>query len=217
MRISQRLFLFLTGARSEENRTQIYRINADNTDTFKLHPDNLRSSASHNFLQQNQKGQVLILTLLILIILSLLSLSFSYRMRLEISLTSAKRDYLKTLTIAKAGVYYAIESERKGNHFSGKKIELGDGSFSYNIESEEGKININTAKEDLLREIPGLDQKIIQTILKARAEKKFSSLEELLLVKDITPYLLWGEDANGNGLLDPSEDDGWLSPSAGTS
>jgi len=34
------------------------------------------------------------------------------------------------------------------------------------------------------------------------------SLDELLLVRDITPWLLFGEDANRNGLLDPGEDDG---------
>lgn len=38
------------------------------------------------------------------------------------------------------------------------------------------------------------------------------SLEELLLVAGVTPELLYGEDANRNGLLDPNEDDGELSP-----
>lgn len=34
------------------------------------------------------------------------------------------------------------------------------------------------------------------------------SLDELLLVRGVTPDLLFGEDANRNGLLDPNEDDG---------
>ncbi|HEX6985708.1 MAG TPA: hypothetical protein VF170_10035, partial [Planctomycetaceae bacterium] len=38
------------------------------------------------------------------------------------------------------------------------------------------------------------------------------SVEELLLVRGVTPQLLYGEDANRNGLLDPSEDDGPASP-----
>jgi type II secretory pathway component PulK len=38
------------------------------------------------------------------------------------------------------------------------------------------------------------------------------SIEELLLVAGVTPELLYGEDANRNGLLDPNEDDGDLSP-----
>ena len=37
------------------------------------------------------------------------------------------------------------------------------------------------------------------------------SLDELLLVAGITPRLLYGEDANHNGILDPNEDDGELS------
>ncbi len=38
-----------------------------------------------------------------------------------------------------------------------------------------------------------------------------SSLDELLLVAGVTPRLLYGEDANRNGVLDPNEDDGDLS------
>lgn len=36
------------------------------------------------------------------------------------------------------------------------------------------------------------------------------SIDELLLVSGVTPELLYGEDANRNGLLDPNEDDGDL-------
>ena len=38
------------------------------------------------------------------------------------------------------------------------------------------------------------------------------SLDELLLVKGMTPTLLFGEDTNHNGLLDPEENDGSASP-----
>jgi len=38
------------------------------------------------------------------------------------------------------------------------------------------------------------------------------SLDELLLVQGVTPQLLYGEDANRNGLLDPNENDGDASP-----
>ncbi len=38
------------------------------------------------------------------------------------------------------------------------------------------------------------------------------TIDELLLVRGVTPELLYGEDANRNGLLDPNEDDGDLSP-----
>lgn len=38
------------------------------------------------------------------------------------------------------------------------------------------------------------------------------SIDELLLVSGVTPWLLFGEDANRNGLLDPNENDGDLHP-----
>ena len=38
------------------------------------------------------------------------------------------------------------------------------------------------------------------------------ALEELLMVRGVTPELLFGEDANRNGLLDPNENDGNASP-----
>ena len=40
----------------------------------------------------------------------------------------------------------------------------------------------------------------------------FESMDELLMVNGITPTLLYGEDANRNGLLDPNENDGDVSP-----
>lgn len=39
---------------------------------------------------------------------------------------------------------------------------------------------------------------------------KIETLDELLLIRGITPQILFGEDANRNGLLDPSENDGPL-------
>jgi len=40
------------------------------------------------------------------------------------------------------------------------------------------------------------------------ANKPIKSLEELLMVRGVTPQLLYGEDRNRNGLLDPGEDNG---------
>ncbi|MBX3443489.1 MAG: general secretion pathway protein GspK [Planctomyces sp.] len=40
---------------------------------------------------------------------------------------------------------------------------------------------------------------------------RLDSLDELLLIQGVTPWLLYGEDANRNGRLDPNENDGDLS------
>ncbi len=45
-------------------------------------------------------------------------------------------------------------------------------------------------------------------------EAPVRSLKELSLVQGVDPRLLFGEDANGNGLLDPAEDDADASPPA---
>ncbi len=42
----------------------------------------------------------------------------------------------------------------------------------------------------------------------APADADLARIEELLFVKDVTPTLFFGEDANHNGVLDPNEDDG---------
>lgn len=42
----------------------------------------------------------------------------------------------------------------------------------------------------------------------ATKDNYLDSLDELLLVKGMTPQLLFGEDTNHNGILDPNEDDG---------
>ena len=43
-------------------------------------------------------------------------------------------------------------------------------------------------------------------------DNALDTLDELLLVKGITPQLLFGEDLNHNGVLDPNENDGAASP-----
>ncbi len=106
--------------------------------------------------------------------------------------------------------------------------------LAFGLEDESGKININTAPAEILAELPGLDSEIANAIIDWRDEDDdpsneegaeenyylslrspysprnapFETIEELLLVRGITPALLYGEDRNRNGLLDPNENDG---------
>ena len=50
----------------------------------------------------------------------------------------------------------------------------------------------------------------------ATKDKLLDSLDELLLVRGLTPQLLFGEDANHNGVLDAEENDGMLDNGDGT-
>lgn len=56
----------------------------------------------------------------------------------------------------------------------------------------------------------GAESEYYQTLIPPAYPKNgpLDSLDELLLVRGVTPELLYGEDANRNGLLDPSENDG---------
>lgn len=104
---------------------------------------------------------------------------------------------------------------------------------------EASKLNLNTATVTMLEQLPGMTPEFAAAIIDWRdsdsdlsdggAEDEtyqrlnppyrcknapFESLEELRLVYGADLLLLYGEDANLNGLLDPNEDDGENSPPA---
>ncbi len=103
----------------------------------------------------------------------------------------------------------------------------------YGLRDEASKLNVNTATVDQLLQIPGMTQEIAEAIVDWRdtdeepqangAESDYynalepgytakngpiESIEELLRVRGIDESILYGEDRNRNGALDPCEDDG---------
>ena len=103
----------------------------------------------------------------------------------------------------------------------------------YGASDESGKINLNAATADQLVGLAGLTEELVDCLLdyidadsEARregAEQEYydnlphpyvipngplATLEELLLVKGFDGTIVYGEDANLNGRLDPNEDDG---------
>lgn len=103
----------------------------------------------------------------------------------------------------------------------------------YGAVDEGGKIDVNTASEEMLAGLELLTPDLLDGLLDYRdgdsdarpggAEQEYydrlphpyvipngplSTIEELLLVKGFTGDLVYGEDANLNGRLDPNEDDG---------
>ncbi len=104
---------------------------------------------------------------------------------------------------------------------------------SYGLVDEASKLNLNTATQDMLKALPGMTDELAASILDWRdsndeisaggAESEvylkrqpphackngpFESIEELALVQGATRAVLYGEDANLNGVLDSNEDDG---------
>jgi len=103
----------------------------------------------------------------------------------------------------------------------------------YGVTDEAAKLNLNTASEDMLEALERLTPELRDCLLDYRdadadaraggAEQSyydtlpfpyvipngsFATVEELLMVKGFTGDLVYGEDANFNGRLDPNEDDG---------
>lgn len=101
----------------------------------------------------------------------------------------------------------------------------------YGMQDEESKININKVSQDVLESLPGITPEIATSIRAWRGDtelgpdvifkednyyqglpkpykrkgKPFECIEELLLVRGITPELLYGKDINGDGTIDVNE------------
>ncbi len=110
-------------------------------------------------------------------------------------------------------------------------------SFTVRVVDEASKLNINTATKGQLLELPEMLEEIADSIIDWRDEDDtpseggaeggyyenlpfgymarngpFRTIRELLLVKDVTPELFYGEDTNFNDQLDYNEQDGDESP-----
>jgi type II secretory pathway component PulK len=105
----------------------------------------------------------------------------------------------------------------------------------FGLVDEASKLNLNTATRAMLEALPRMTPELAAAIIDWRdtdndvteggAENEvylrrnppyrcknapFESVEELRLVQGMELEILWGEDANRNGLLDPNENDGDL-------
>ena len=112
-------------------------------------------------------------------------------------------------------------------------IPQGSAAFTVRVIDEAGKLNINQASQSQLLALPGMTEEIVDAILDWRdndddereagvetgyyrnlpypydcRNAPFKTIRELLLVRGVTPVLLYGEDTNFNGLLDYNERDG---------
>jgi DNA uptake protein ComE-like DNA-binding protein len=120
----------------------------------------------------------------------------------------------------------------------GRSTQVSDGSVrEYALVDEASKLNINTATVAMLRALPGMTDEFAAAIVDWRdtdeepttngaesntyASKQpsytcknadFESIEELALMNGATREILYGEDTNLNGVLDPNESDGDNTP-----
>jgi len=103
-------------------------------------------------------------------------------------------------------------------------------TYSYGVTDESGKLNLNTADAETLGKLPGMTLDLAAGIVDWRdsnddttpggaespyylmqptpyqsKNSNFETVEELLMVKDITPRVLFGNDSNRNGVFDPAD------------
>lgn len=105
--------------------------------------------------------------------------------------------------------------------------------WAYGIVDENSKLNINMADVNMLQRLPGITAEMASSIVEWHGgqvtagagsmyygslsdpysikNSEFETLDELLLVKDMTPEILYGLDRNRDGVLSDSESAGQLS------
>ena len=116
-------------------------------------------------------------------------------------------------------------------------IPLENCLFSVRVIDEASKLNINYVTKDQLMGLPYMLEEIADAIIDWRdtndnpgglgvesgyyeslefgyvaRDGPFRTIRELLMVKDVTPELFYGEDTNFNGVLDYNERDGDATP-----
>jgi DNA uptake protein ComE-like DNA-binding protein len=107
--------------------------------------------------------------------------------------------------------------------------------FDYGLIDESGKINLNSASEEMLLRLPGMTAELAASIIDWRdqdseitpggAEDEYylllsqpyncknsplETVDEILLIKGASEEILYGEDTNLNSILDDNENDGDL-------
>jgi len=184
----------------------------------------------------SRKGVALVMVLWLMVILSAVALGTSFVSRLRLQATRNSADGVRALFCARAGVeaamaqlkadrnrVLAVTDLRESAEQTYQNVEVGDGSYTlfvgaaesgsaqpdFGIVDEAGKLNLNTATEEMLRKLPGMTEELAAGIVQLRQESDtLYDLADLLLLEGVDLSLLYGEDQNGNGLLDPNEDDG---------
>jgi len=108
-----------------------------------------------------------------------------------------------------------------------------EGGYDFGLVDEASKVNLNSASSEILLKLPGMTSELAAAMIDWRDEgdevspggaeneyylllsdpyycknAPFESVEELVLVRGASRDLLFGEDTNRNGALDPNENDG---------
>jgi DNA uptake protein ComE-like DNA-binding protein len=208
-------------------------------------------SAIHN----PQSGTVLIVTIWVVLVLAGLALVFANSMRVSAAVSANHVASLQAECIARGALEYLVAKLSAGTQEketsskttdSYRELQVGQGyfwilrsnlesdrEFDYGLTDEAGKINLNSASQEMLQRLPGMTAELAASIIDWRdsdsevttggAEDEYyllqpnayhcknaplETVDEILLIKGASEELLYGEDTNLNGILDDCENDG---------
>ncbi len=188
--------------------------------------------------RDRRAGVALVLVLWLLAVLSVIALEIGYFTQLRLRATRNNADALQVLFLARAGVESAVadlQTEeggpvtladlREDPDRTYHDVPVGAGTYTlladpsgltsdeaeYGLSDECAKVSLNSASAEALARLPGVDADLAAEIVMLREESDgLRDIGDLLLIEQVDPLVLYGEDQNGNGLLDPNEDDGNL-------
>ncbi len=199
-------------------------------------------------------GTILIVTIWVVLVLAGLALVFARSMRVAAIVSANHVAALEAECIASGACQYITaeltaaqaEATTLESTVPYEAMELGEGyfwvlrsnleedqEFDYGLTDEAGKINLNSASEEMLLRLPGMTSELAASIIDWRdedteisaggAESEYylllaepynckdgplETVEEILLIKGASKELLYGEDTNLNGILDDNENNG---------
>jgi DNA uptake protein ComE-like DNA-binding protein len=205
-------------------------------------------------------GTVLIVTIWVILVLASLVLVFARSMRAAAAVSANQVASLEAESIAAGALQYVVakitekieaqsgtsQTSTSQTTDSYEALQVGEGYFwvlqsnleddreyRFGLTDESGKINLNTASQEMLLNLPGMTAELAASIIDWRdtdsdvtaggAEDEYyllqptpyhcknaplETVDEVLLIKGASEDLLYGEDTNLNGVLDPQENDG---------
>ena len=203
-------------------------------------------------------GTILIVTIWVVLVLAGLALVFARSMRVAAIVAANHVASLEAECIASGVAEYAAAKllEDKQQETSVlmdsepyEAMQVGKGYFwllrpnlqddqelDFGLTDEAGKINLNSASQEMLLRLPGMTAELAASIIDWRDEDSeitpggaedeyylllpepynckngpLETVDEILLVKGASEELLYGEDTNLNSILDDHENDGDLS------
>lgn len=203
-------------------------------------------------------GTILIVTIWVVLVLAGLALVFARSMRVAAIVAANHAASLEAECIASGAAEYAAAKlvENKQQETSVlmdsepyEAMEVGKGYFwllrpnlqddqelDFGLTDEAGKINLNSASQEMLLRLPGMTAELAASIIDWRDEDSeitpggaedeyylllpepynckngpLETVDEILLIKGASEELLYGEDTNLNSILDDHENDGDLS------